>query len=102
MQGIILGTRLELEETEDASNLLPVVAPQQLYSFRYMHHVQGWEFRAVEGKGLWMPIVKRYSLMPGVDGIREGRGGAVAAVAKEEGGWMDLPTLRRSCDDLRS
>lgn len=98
MSGMPEGTRIQIQDTEDASNLLPIIAPQQLYSFRYMHHKQGWEFRTVAGKGLWMPVMKRYALMPGVDGIREGRGGAVAAVAKRKAaGWtfmeLDAPVV---------
>ncbi len=98
MSGMPEGTRLQINDTVDASNLLPVIAPQQMYSFRYMHHVQGWEFRTVQGKGLWMPVIKRFALMPGVNGIKAGRGGAVAAVAhRKADGWtffkLNAPVL---------
>lgn len=92
MSGMPTGSRLQIQNTGDASNLLPVVASQQIYSFRYMHHIQGWEFRTVMGKGRWMPVIKRFALMPGVNGIRAGQGGAVAAVAhRKAAGWTFFP-----------
>ena len=96
------GSRVDINNTADSTDLLPVVAPQQVYPFRYMHHRKGWEFRTVDvaGKptGMWMPVIKRFSLMPGVNGIRAGRGGAVNAKAVFQGkGWhffaLDVPVL---------
>lgn len=60
--------------------------------FFFMHNPNGWELVATEDGGFeWLPRLKRFSLTPGVNGIRQDRRGGVdygsTKASFERRGW---------------
>ena len=61
------------------------------YQFIFMHNPNGWELVEWAGEYEWLPILKRFQIRPGVNGVKQNRrGGADWAHAKsrfESNGW---------------
>lgn len=75
----------KVTDTVENPDILPEWrAPQ----FFYMHHTDSWEF--IDGE--WLPRLKRWRLVPGVNGVQPGPNGyRVAKANYEADGWTVLP-----------
>jgi len=56
--------RFRVERTESA-RVLPVPASHR---WIYAHHPEGWEVAEVDGADRWVPSLRRFRLVPGVNG----------------------------------
>ena len=81
-------TSYKAERVTSASGNDDILPMRPNHKYFYMHHVNAWEFST----GKWLPLLKRFTLRPGVNGVNEGPNGYRNAKSNlEADGWFVIP-----------